>query len=42
MEYVFEMPKEMLEETDKKGRVELLEYDSQTYDDNAKILHKKA
>lgn len=42
MEYVFEMPKEMLEETDKKGRVELLEYDSQTYDNNAKILHKKA
>ena len=42
MNYVFEMPNEMLKETEKKGRVELLEYDSQTYDDSNRNLHKAA
>ncbi|MBE5832494.1 MAG: hypothetical protein E7306_12255 [Butyrivibrio sp.] len=42
MNYIFEMPKEMLKETEKKGTVELLEYESQTYDDDAKKLHKCA
>lgn len=42
MDYVFEMPQAMLEETDKKGTVELLEYDSKTYDDENRDLHKAA
>ncbi len=42
MNYVYEMPQSMLAETDKKGKVELFEYESQTYDDSARPLHKKA
>ena len=42
MNYVYEIPGEMLKEIDKKGTVELLEYESQTYDDSAKKLQKKA
>ncbi|WP_026524997.1 alpha/beta hydrolase [Butyrivibrio sp. MB2005] len=42
MDYVFEMPGEMLVEAEKKGRVELLEYDSNTYDEENRTLHKKA
>ena len=42
MNYIYEMPAEMLKETDKKGRVELFEYESQTYDESSEKLHKKA
>ncbi len=42
MDYIYEMPAEMLKETDKKGRVELFEYDSQTYAEPSEKLHKKA
>lgn len=42
MEYIYEMPAKMLEESDKKGTVELLEYESKTYDDANRPLNKKA
>ncbi len=43
MKYVYEMPAEMLQETDRKGRVERLEYDSFTYDKNDnRPIHKGA
>ena len=42
MEYVYEMPTEMLNETKQKGTVELFEYDSQTYDADERKLRKKA
>ena len=43
MNYVYEMPKEMLEECDKKGSVERFEYDSFTYDEgDSKPIHKGA
>ena len=42
MDYVFEMPAEMLAETDKKGVVERFEYDTFTYDEENKPLHKGA
>ncbi len=42
MDYVFEMPAEMLQETDKKGKVERFEYDSKTYDEKDEVLHKGA
>ncbi|WP_026528123.1 alpha/beta hydrolase [Butyrivibrio sp. VCD2006] len=42
MDYVFEMPAEMLQETDKKGTVERFEYDTFTYDEENKPLHKGA
>ncbi len=42
MDYVFEMPAEMLAETDKKGTVERFEYDTFTYDEENKPLHKGA
>lgn len=43
MNYVYEMPKEMLEECDKKGSVERFEYDSFTYDDgDSQPIHKGA
>ncbi len=43
MNYVYEMPKEMLKECTKPGRVERFEYDTQTYDENGnKPMHKGA
>ncbi|WP_022760758.1 alpha/beta hydrolase [Butyrivibrio sp. AD3002] len=42
MDFIYEMPSKMLSEQPNKGRIEILEYDSQTYDDEARILHKKA
>ena len=42
MDYVFEMPAEMLAETDKKGTVERFEYNTFTYDEENKPLHKGA
>ncbi|WP_029318997.1 alpha/beta hydrolase [Butyrivibrio sp. AE3004] len=42
MDYVFEMPAEMMVETDKKGTVERFEYDTFTYDEENKPLHKGA
>ena len=42
MNYVYEMPKEMLTECSNKGTVELFEYTSETYDDSHKKLNKKA
>lgn len=43
MEYIFEMPAEMLAETDKKGTVERLNYDTQTYDAaGSEVMHKGA
>ena len=42
MNYIYEMPAEMLKEADKKGRVELFEYESQTYAEPSEKLHKKA
>ena len=42
MEFIYEMPAAMLEETDKKGTVERFEYESQTYDAENKNLHKGA
>ena len=42
MEYVFEMPAEMLKKCEKPGRVERFEYDTFTYEDDNKPLHKGA
>ena len=43
MNYVYEMPAEMLKECDKKGTVERFEYDTNTYDEgNNKPLKKGA
>lgn len=42
MDYVFEMPAKMLAETNKKGTVERFEYDTFTYDEENKPLHKGA
>ncbi|MBR5421059.1 MAG: esterase family protein [Lachnospiraceae bacterium] len=42
MEYVYEMPGEMLEKCDKAGKVERFEYDSFTYEEDNKPLHKGA
>lgn len=43
MNFVYEMPTEMLEETDQKGTVERFVYDSQTYDaDSSQPLQKGA
>ncbi len=43
MNYVYEMPKEMLEECAQKGSVERFEYDSFTYDEgDSKPIHKGA
>jgi enterochelin esterase-like enzyme len=43
MDYVYEMPAEMLKECDKKGTVERFEYDTNTYDEgNNKPLKKGA
>ncbi|WP_026505458.1 alpha/beta hydrolase [Butyrivibrio sp. NC3005] len=43
MEFVYEMPKEMLLDTDKKGVVETFQYDSNTYEgDRSMPLHKEA
>lgn len=42
MNYIYEMPEEMLKEAANKGRVEVLEYTSQTYDEDSKPLNKKA
>ena len=33
MQYIYEMPKEMLTECDQKGVVERFEYDTRTYDE---------
>ncbi|MCR5510140.1 MAG: hypothetical protein K6F54_04240 [Lachnospiraceae bacterium] len=41
MEYVYEMPKEMLEECAEKGRVERFEYDTFTYDEGDSRPMKK-
>lgn len=43
MEFVYEMPEEMLRETDKKGTVERFCYDTQTYDEGeSKSMQKGA
>lgn len=43
MEYIYEMPAEMLKKTDKTGKIERFEYDSFTYDEkDNKPLHKGA
>ncbi len=42
MDYVFEMPQNMLAECANKGTVELFEYTSETYDDEHRQLSKKA
>lgn len=42
MDYIFEMPAEMLAETNKNGTVERFEYDTFTYDEENKSLHKGA
>ena len=43
MEYVYEMPEEMLKECDRKGQVERFEYDTFTYDEgDSKPLKKGA
>ena len=42
MNYVYEMPKEMLTECTNKGTVELFEYTSETYDDSHRKLNKRA
>lgn len=43
MEFIYEMPTEMLSECDKKGKVERLEYDTFTYDEgDNRPLHKGA
>ncbi len=43
MEFVYEMPAQMLQETDKKGTVEKIEYESHTYGDGESLpLHKEA
>ena len=42
MNYVYEMPAEMLQECDKKGTVERLNYDTFTYEEDNQPLHKGA
>ena len=43
MDYIYEMPEEMLKECEHKGRVERLEYDSRTYEEgDDTVLHKGA
>lgn len=43
MNYIYEMPAEMLKETDKKGLVERFYYDTETYDEEGSVaLHKGA
>ena len=42
MDYVYEMPSAMLKECSKKGTVERFEYDTFTYDDENKPMHKGA
>ena len=42
MNYIDEMPEEMLQEAAHKGSVEVLTYTSQTYDEDAKTLNKTA
>ncbi len=42
MNYIYEMPEEMLKEAANKGKVEVLEYTSQTYDEDSRPLNKKA
>lgn len=42
MEYIYEMPSAMLKECGKKGTVERFEYDTFTYDDDNKPMHKGA
>lgn len=43
MNYIYEMPAEMLQETDKKGTVERFYYDTETYDaEGSHALHKGA
>ncbi|MBQ1341089.1 MAG: hypothetical protein IIY33_01270, partial [Erysipelotrichaceae bacterium] len=42
MNYVCQLPAEMKLPAVKKGTVELLRYSSNTYDDEARVLHKKA
>ncbi len=42
MDFIYEMPKEMLGEAEHKGKLELLDYDSKTYDDSDKTLKKHA
>lgn len=42
MNYIYEMPEEMLKESEHKGSVEVLTYTSQTYDEDAKTLNKTA
>ena len=43
MDYIYEMPADMLQETDKRGEVKRLLYDTKTYDsEDDRILHKGA
>ncbi|MBE5877406.1 MAG: hypothetical protein E7290_11030 [Lachnospiraceae bacterium] len=43
MNYVYEMPQEMLQEASQKGNVERFEYDTQTYDtEDSHAMHKGA
>ena len=43
MNYIFEMPQEMLKEIPEKGTIELLEYESKAYEEEGqRVLHKKA
>ena len=42
MNYVYEMPAEMLKECDQPGKVERFEYDTFTYDEENKPMHKGA
>ena len=42
MNYVYEMPAEMLKECKKPGKVERFEYDTYTYEENNQPMHKGA
>ena len=42
MDYIYEMPEEMLKECAHKGTVERFEYDTFTYDEVSEPLHKGA
>ena len=42
MNFVYEMPAEMLKECDQPGKVERFEYDTFTYDEENKSMHKGA
>lgn len=42
MDFIYEMPKEMLGEAEKRGELSLLTYDSKTYDDKNEALKKSA